>query len=175
MKKQMEGDNDQRRAAAADARDEGRSASEDGATTGASKQRRKLGSDAEHEERLRGSAQGKQQPGQFSPEPKPGSTPSRRGADEPPLTQTDGFPPRRVSDHARAGDLDERDERVLQTLARLEDEESAPTVTEIAHEADLDADEAMTVMQRLINDHDLVQELPAGAVGGRRYRIKART
>lgn len=174
MKKQMEGDNDQRRAAAADARDEGRSASEDGATTGASKQRRKLGSDANHEERLRGSARGKQQPRQFSPDPKPGSTPSRRGADEPPLAQTDGFPPRRESEHARAGELNERDERVLRSLADLEDEDSAPTVTEIAREAGLEADEAMTVMQRLINDHDVVQELPAEAAGGRRYRVKSR-
>lgn len=173
MKKQMEGDNEQRRAKAADARAEGRSPSEEGVTTGASKQRRKLGNDADHEERLTGSAHGKQQPSQFAPDPKPGSVPSRRGAGEPPLGQTDGFPPRE-GDHAQPGDLDEHDERVLRTLAELEDEDSAPTMSDIAREADLDADVARSAMQRLINDHDVVQELPADAEGPR-YRVKARS
>lgn len=173
MKKQMEGDEDQRRASAADARDEDSSPSEEGATTGASKQRRTLGNDADHEERLRGGGRGKQQPNQFAPEPKPGSTPSVR-AD---LSEkvSDAFPSRNGDEYARTGDLGEDDQRVLRTLAELEDEESAPTLAEIAREGDLDTADVMPALQRLINDHDMVQEVGAGSAEGPRYRVKARS
>ena len=52
MGKQMEGDNKQRRAAAREAREAGSSASEQGRTTGASKQRTHVGGKAEHDEKL---------------------------------------------------------------------------------------------------------------------------
>jgi hypothetical protein len=52
MGKQMEGDNKQRRAAAREAREAGRTPSAEGLTTGASKQRTHVGGDADHEERL---------------------------------------------------------------------------------------------------------------------------
>lgn len=173
MKKQMEGDEDRRRQAASDAEKKGSSPSEEGVTTGASKQRRGLGKNATHEERLRGPGRGKQQPGQFAPEPKPGSTPSVRA--ERNETQTDAFPPRQGGDVAAAGDLDADDQRVLETLARLEDEDSAPTVGEIAREADLPTDVTVPALQRLINDHDVVHELSADSAGGPRYRVKERT
>lgn len=174
MKKQMEGDEEQRRKAAADARDEGKTASEAGATTGASKQRQALSQKADHEDRLRNPGRGKQQPSQFAAEPRPGSTPSRRGADDAAVGGTDGFPPRDGGDRASAGDLDERDEHVFRSLAALEDEDSAPALAEIAREAELDVEEATAVLQRLINDHDLVQELGADAEAGHRYRVKSR-
>lgn len=174
MKKQMEGNEEQRRAAAADARDDGQAPSEAGVTTGASKQRQKLSQKADHEDRLRNPGRGKQQPDQFAADPRPGSTPSRRGADDAVVGPTDGFPPRDGGDHADAGDLDDRDERVFRSLVALEDEDSAPTLSDIAREADIDVDDATTVMQRLINDHDLVQELGADPEAGHRYRVKAR-
>lgn len=174
MKKQMEGNNEQRRSAAADAREEGQSPSEAGVTTGASKQRQKLSQKADHEDRLRNPGRGKQQPSQFAADPRPGSTPSRRGEGVAAVGDTDGFPPRDGGDHVEAGDLDERDERVFRSLVVLEDEDSAPTLSDIAREADLDVDEAIRAMQRLINDHDLVQELGADPEAGHRYRVKSR-
>lgn len=172
MKKQTEGDNEQRRAGARDARDDDRAASEDGVSTGASKQRRKLGSEATHEERLTGGSHGKQA-GRSGPDPKPGSTPSvRAGLSD---GRTDAFPSRSGEQHASPGDLNDEDQRVLRAVAELEDEDSAPTLVEIADEAGVETDETITALQRLINEHDVVHEILADEGAGPRYEIKART
>jgi hypothetical protein len=72
--KQMEGDNKQRRAAAKKARDEGKSASEIGASTGASQQRAKADSKMSHQEKLDLQRQGKQDViRENTPEARPGS------------------------------------------------------------------------------------------------------
>ncbi len=60
MSKKMEGNEEQRRAAAREAREQGMSASEAGATLGASKQRRKVSSADSQEERLEARDHGKQ-------------------------------------------------------------------------------------------------------------------
>lgn len=59
--KQMEGDNAQRRKKAREAREEGRSPSAEGVTTGASQQRRHVAQDATHEEKVDAIRQGKQE------------------------------------------------------------------------------------------------------------------
>jgi hypothetical protein len=72
--KQMEGDNKQRRAAAKKARDEGKSASEIGASTGASQQRAKADSKMTHQEKLDLQREGKQDViRENTPEARPGS------------------------------------------------------------------------------------------------------
>jgi hypothetical protein len=78
--KQMEGDNKQRRAAARKARDEGKSASEIGASTGASQQRAKADTDMTHQEKIDLQREGKQDViRENTPEARPGS----RDADTP--------------------------------------------------------------------------------------------
>jgi hypothetical protein len=72
--KQMEGDNKQRRKAAKQARDEGSSASEIGASTGASKQRARSEGNATHQEKIDLKRQGKQDViRENTPEARPGS------------------------------------------------------------------------------------------------------
>lgn len=63
MKKQMEGNNEQRRAAAREARRTGSTASEQSETLGASKQRKKVPKRASHQERVETPREGKAQPG----------------------------------------------------------------------------------------------------------------
>lgn len=58
--KEMEGDNRQRRKKAREAREEGKSASEEAATLGSSKQRHHLGGDEEHGEKIDTIREGKQ-------------------------------------------------------------------------------------------------------------------
>jgi hypothetical protein len=78
--KQMEGDSQQRRAAAREARKEGKSASEVGASTGASQQRSRADSDMTHQEKLDLKREGKQDViRENTPEARPGS----RDADTP--------------------------------------------------------------------------------------------
>jgi hypothetical protein len=72
--KQMEGNNEQRRAAAKKAQDEGKSASEIGASTGASQQRAKAAGSDTHQEKLDLQRQGKQDViRENTPEARPGS------------------------------------------------------------------------------------------------------
>jgi len=68
----MEGDADQRRKAAREARAQGKKPSEMGATLGASKQRKKAKGDASHSERLEQRAEGKRDAG-TSGKPRPGN------------------------------------------------------------------------------------------------------
>lgn len=72
--KQMEGDNRQRRAAAREARDHGKSAGEVGASTGSSKQRTVADENATHQERIDLKREGKHRViSQNTPEARPGS------------------------------------------------------------------------------------------------------
>ena len=68
----MEGDNEQRRKAARQARAEGKRPSEVGATLGASKQRKEAKQGASHQEKLEQRTEGKRTPG-TSGKPRPGN------------------------------------------------------------------------------------------------------
>ena len=73
QERKMEGDADQQRAAAREAREQGKKPSEVGATQGASKQRKKAPNDASHQEKMdlkHEGKVGKQKPGE---EPRPGN------------------------------------------------------------------------------------------------------
>lgn len=71
--KQMEGDNRERRKKAKEAKDRGNAPSEEAATTGASKQRKHLGEDEGHREKLETIRQGKHDViRENTPEPRPG-------------------------------------------------------------------------------------------------------
>ena len=72
QQRDLEGDNEQRRKAAREARNEGRRPSEDRATLGASKQRKESGQDSSHHERLATRDQGKRGAG-TSGKPRPGN------------------------------------------------------------------------------------------------------
>jgi hypothetical protein len=81
--KKMEGNEEQKRAAARRARGEGRQASEVGATTGGSKQRQEAQPGASHQQRIDLQREGKQdQLSENTPEARPGSrdpdTPDRQ-------------------------------------------------------------------------------------------------
>jgi hypothetical protein len=72
--KQMEGNTEQRRAAAKKARDEGKTPSEIGASTGASQQRAKADGNASHQEKVDQVREGKQDViRENTPEARPGS------------------------------------------------------------------------------------------------------
>lgn len=72
--KQMEGSEEQRRAAARDAREQGKRPSEVGATTGASQQRQEAQNGMSHQERLDLKREGKQDHlTENTPEARPGS------------------------------------------------------------------------------------------------------
>ena len=73
-KKQMEGDDTQRKAAAREARELGKSASEMGATLGASKQRKEAkGNEQSHQERLEQRDHGEQRANDDDDQPRPGN------------------------------------------------------------------------------------------------------
>lgn len=72
--KQMEGNPEQRRKKAREAKERGNKPSEESATTGASKQRKHLGDDEEHAEKIDTIREGKQKViRENTPEPRPGS------------------------------------------------------------------------------------------------------
>lgn len=74
VRKQMEGDNRQRRAAAREAREQGKTAGEVGASTGSSKQRTEADHNASHQQRLDLKREGKHEViSQNTPEARPGS------------------------------------------------------------------------------------------------------
>ncbi|HEV2146033.1 MAG TPA: hypothetical protein VGR37_01310 [Longimicrobiaceae bacterium] len=83
--KQMEGNNEQRRQAAREAREEGKQPSEVGRTLGASKQRTEADDSMSHQERLDLKREGKNS-GVEAPEARPGSRdPDTADRDEPRL------------------------------------------------------------------------------------------
>jgi len=71
--REMEGNNEQRRAAARKARSEGKRPSEVGATLGASKQRKEARSAASHTERIEQRSEGKASKAAGSSKPRPGN------------------------------------------------------------------------------------------------------
>lgn len=77
--KKMEGSEEQKRQAARDARDEGKSASEVGASTGGSQQRTEAGDDMSHQQRLDLKREGK--PDKLEQEQVPAARPGSRDAD----------------------------------------------------------------------------------------------
>jgi hypothetical protein len=158
----MEGDNRQRRARAAEAREHGQAPSEAGVTTGASKQIRHLSGSEDHEDKLLGPGRGKQQPERAASEPRPHSIPSQRPRDGGQSTPPD---PR---DDAVAGELNELEGQVLTSIARLEAEAGSASVAAIARDCHLDEDAAEQAVVTLVRVHDVVVELaddPAGAAG----------
>lgn len=71
--KKMEGNEQQKRDRAREAREEGRSPSEAGASTGSSKQRQRVDRDEGHRERIERIREGKQDViSENTPEPRPG-------------------------------------------------------------------------------------------------------
>jgi hypothetical protein len=72
QQRNIEGDNEQRRRAARDARREGKRPSEVGATLGASKQRKEARRGASHQQRADSKGEGKRGP-QTSGKPRPGN------------------------------------------------------------------------------------------------------
>ena len=72
QERNIEGDNEQRRRAAREARARGKMPSEVGATLGASKQRKETARRASHQDRLETKREGKRGPG-TSGKPRPGS------------------------------------------------------------------------------------------------------
>jgi hypothetical protein len=72
QQRNIEGDNDQRRRAARDARSRGKQPSEVGATLGASKQRKETERKASHQERVDTKSQGKRGAG-ANGKPRPGN------------------------------------------------------------------------------------------------------
>jgi hypothetical protein len=79
--REMEGDNKQRRAAAREARAEGKLPSEAGVTLGASKQPKSMHASASHQEKMDAKRKGKPSP-RTSGKPRPGNrdTDPKRGA-----------------------------------------------------------------------------------------------
>jgi hypothetical protein len=72
QQRNMEGDNEERRAKAKKARDAGKLPSEEGVTLGASKQRREAKQDATHQEKMETKGKGKRDAG-TSGKPRPGN------------------------------------------------------------------------------------------------------
>ena len=72
QQRNMEGDNEQRRQKAREAREQGKQPSEVGATLGASKQRKAAPRNASHQEKMETKAEGKRTPG-TSGKPRPGN------------------------------------------------------------------------------------------------------
>ena len=71
--REMEGDNEQRRAAAREARERGERPSEAGATQGASKQRKEAPGNASHQERMDLKHEGKEANRKPGEDPRPGN------------------------------------------------------------------------------------------------------
>jgi hypothetical protein len=73
QQRQMEGDNEQRRDAAREARRAGQKPSEEGATLGASKQRKEASRSQSHQERLEQTHEGKAAGSQSDDQARPGN------------------------------------------------------------------------------------------------------
>ncbi|GAA2608464.1 hypothetical protein SMC26_29015 [Actinomadura fulvescens] len=140
VRKKVEGNEEQRRAAAREARRAGEAPSARKVTTGASKQKGHLsgGGSPTHEQRLNAIHQGKQQH-QPGPADAPGDT-------EPAVT---------YSGRGRPG-YTEKHERVFQAVAQAAD---GITLDTAAREAGLPKDETRTLLHDLMEVHGLVTEL----------------
>lgn len=171
MRKQTEGDNQRRRAAARDARRHGDAPSERGVTTGASKQRRHLGNEAEHDEKIAGPGWGKQDPQRYAAGPRPGSVPST-------AAPRASSPPRSPAPSSRPGELSGTAARAFEAIATVETRDGAAVSAQaIASAASLDVSDLERALDELVRVHDVVIELPVDdgdGLGGPVYRIKAR-
>jgi hypothetical protein len=145
--KKMEGNEDQRRAAARQARASGLEPSEAGVTTGASKQPTHLRhqDSLTHEERLAERHRGKQQG--FRPQPPPPATPSSEA------TQPD--------DAVGSHDYDPDHQRVFQALVEAEAAHGgeAVYVQDVADVAQLPVDRTSALLRDLVRVQRLVTEL----------------
>lgn len=162
VRKKMEGDEAQRRAAARKAERAGERPSDQGTTTGASKQRTHLGTSTEHEEKMATEHRGKQQwPADIS-----GGSGPRPGPETSPF-QGRGRPAYSAA-HAR----------VFETLTAAEAENAGEGVylEEIARRSGMPQEEARGLLHDLIVTHGLAAELqhPDEPDLGPRYEVKRR-
>ena len=159
--KKVEGNEDQRRAAAREARREGESPSALRETTGASKQRRHLGRQEPHEEKMASLHQGKQGRNEAVPRHEP--------ADDSPLVDFSG-----------RGHPDYSDEhaQVFTALTLTQEEHNGEAVylDEIADGAGLPEEQTRVLLHDLITVHRLVTELQGSDYPdlGPRFEVKPR-
>jgi hypothetical protein len=148
VRKKMEGDEDERRRAAQEARKAGEMPSERGSTTGASKQRTHLPGKDTHEERIASPHRGKQQ---WRPGEAAGQEVRDPGAREPVLDFTGrGRPP-----------YSEEHETVYHALVEAMEEHDGEAVflEEIARTAHRPREETRVLLHDLARVHHLVTEL----------------
>lgn len=168
VRKKVEGDEDQRRAAANRAEREGQRPSARGETTGASKQRTHLTgqSSLTHEEKIAGTHQGKQ--GQ--PEPEDVEGPAR--------TPDEKDPDRTFPD--RGEEYTEQHARVFTAVVQAQEENDGEAVVldVVARTAELPKEETRALLHDLATTHRLVTELKAPDAGspdmGTRFEAKPR-
>lgn len=159
--KKVEGNEDQRRAAAREARREGESPSALRETTGASKQRRHLGRQEPHEEKMASLHQGKQGRDQTAPRHEP--------ADDSP-----------VIDFSGRGHPDYTDEhaQVFSALTLTQEEHNGEAVylDEIADAAGFSQERTRILLHDLTRVHRLVTELEGTDTPdlGPRFEVKPR-
>lgn len=159
VRKKMEGNEEQRRAAAREARGEGKAPSELKETTGASKQRTHLGRHEPHEEKIASIHEGKQ----HWRETVDRSRPAPLGPD------------RTFVDHP---DYTEEHERVFAALMELQEEHDGEAVylDEIADASALPREQTEALLHDLISVQRLVTELQGTDSPdlGPRYEAKPR-
>jgi hypothetical protein len=167
VRKHMEGDEQQRRAAAQEARRIGDAPSAHGVTTGASKQRRHLPDrdSLSHEEKIGSLHRGKQQWRTGDLAEKTVRDPSAQDAD------------RSFSGRERP-DYTERHEQVFKAVSAVQEHQGgeAAYLQAIARAAGLDQEETRVLLHDLTRVHGLVTALAAGDEPdmGPRYEVKPR-
>jgi len=156
VRKKAEGDEDERRAAARDAERAGERPSARGDTTGASKQRRHMGSRSTttHDEKLRGQHQGKQ---------------SWRAGNlaEEELVDTAATEPARSYEGRGSPAYGDRHERVFRALTSAEQANEGEPVPlrDVARAADLPENEIRPILHDLVTVHRLATEIQTDAAG----------
>lgn len=162
VRKKMEGDEEQRRAAAREAERAGERPSARGATTGASKQRAHMTDSLTHEEKQASLGQGKQQAakGPAGEKPAPAQEPERTF---------------RKRGHVKYSDAHEQ---VLRALSEAEVAHAGEGVhlDEISRAVDLTEEETRELLHDLVATHGLVTELQGtdSPDMGPRYESKPR-
>lgn len=149
VRKKVEGDEEQRRAAARDAERAGERPSSRSTTTGASKQRTHMGAhEATHEEKIAAQHRGK---------------PRWRAGDlaEEELRDTAAEEPARTYHGRGKPAYEQRHARVFESLAAAEEERGGRPVrvSDIARHARLGEDETRVLLHDLVTAHQLVAEI----------------
>ncbi|MEV4680579.1 hypothetical protein [Streptomyces kurssanovii] len=146
VRKKMEGDEEQRRAAARDAERAGEQPSDRGATTGGSKQRAHMRTSTPHEEKTASLHRGKQQT----------ATGGTQGS-----SRADASSPARSFTGRGRQDYSEAHERVFEALVTAQEKHGGEGVhaEEIARSAGLPAEETRAVLHDLSDTHGVVSEL----------------